>query len=276
MELHTPHELLIFLVDLSNDPAHSWKLSSGEQVIREAIDRGLMEWEQQQLDAFARLLFALRDDGSITFTDYAGQHRNGDSEWVGYNDAAQAARIAVASTGRMAVASSRRASPSASSRWEASPTSARCPCWSRKWSARSRKLLHPRRQNWWRATDCVASPTRRPRWVRVRRVSYWRLCSKTLHKKRPALIPVLDNQAILGAYMNPYWSEKRSLADTIKAVPRIKGASRLDHRGPHPTGKRRDLARPSGGRARPLAHRTLRHGLVDALSAWRAVVPEPT
>lgn len=50
------------------------------------------------------------------------------------------------------------------------------------------------------------------------------LATKTLHKKRPALIPVLDNQAIFGAYMNPLWPEKRSLADTIKAVPRIKEA----------------------------------------------------
>jgi uncharacterized protein DUF6308 len=50
------------------------------------------------------------------------------------------------------------------------------------------------------------------------------LATKTLHKKRPALIPVLDNQAIFGAYMNPLWPEKRSLAETIKAVPRIKEA----------------------------------------------------
>jgi hypothetical protein len=50
------------------------------------------------------------------------------------------------------------------------------------------------------------------------------LATKTLHKKRPALIPVLDNQAIFGAYMNPLWPEKRSLMDTIKAVPRIKQA----------------------------------------------------
>ena len=50
------------------------------------------------------------------------------------------------------------------------------------------------------------------------------LATKTLHKKRPALIPVLDNQAIFGAYMNPLWPEKRSLMDTIKAVPRIKEA----------------------------------------------------
>jgi hypothetical protein len=45
-----------------------------------------------------------------------------------------------------------------------------------------------------------------------------------LHKKRPALIPILDNQAIFGAYMNPLWPEKRSLMETIKAVPRIKEA----------------------------------------------------
>ena len=50
------------------------------------------------------------------------------------------------------------------------------------------------------------------------------LATKTLHKKRPGLIPVLDNQAILGAYMNPRWPEQRSLMDTVKAVPRIKEA----------------------------------------------------
>jgi hypothetical protein len=50
------------------------------------------------------------------------------------------------------------------------------------------------------------------------------LATKTLHKKRPGLIPILDNQAIFGAYMNPLWPEKRSLMDTVKAVPRIKEA----------------------------------------------------
>jgi Family of unknown function (DUF6308) len=50
------------------------------------------------------------------------------------------------------------------------------------------------------------------------------LATKTLHKKRPALIPILDNQAIFGAYMNPCWPEQRSLTETIKAVPRIKEA----------------------------------------------------
>jgi hypothetical protein len=50
------------------------------------------------------------------------------------------------------------------------------------------------------------------------------LATKTLHKKRPALIPVLDNQAIFGAYMNPSWPERRSLAETIKAPGRIREA----------------------------------------------------
>jgi len=48
--------------------------------------------------------------------------------------------------------------------------------------------------------------------------------SKTLHKKRPALIPILDNMAIFGGYMNELWPEKRALADTVKAVSRIKEA----------------------------------------------------
>jgi Family of unknown function (DUF6308) len=47
------------------------------------------------------------------------------------------------------------------------------------------------------------------------------LATKTLHKKRPHLIPVLDNQAIFGAYMNPRWPEQRSSMETIKATARI-------------------------------------------------------
>ncbi len=50
------------------------------------------------------------------------------------------------------------------------------------------------------------------------------VATKTLRKKRPALIPILDNRAIFGAYMNPLWPQRRSLADSIKAVPRIKEA----------------------------------------------------
>jgi hypothetical protein len=50
------------------------------------------------------------------------------------------------------------------------------------------------------------------------------MATKTLHKKRPALIPILDNLAIFGAYMYPAWPEKRARADTINAVPRIKEA----------------------------------------------------
>ena len=50
------------------------------------------------------------------------------------------------------------------------------------------------------------------------------LATKTLHKKRPALIPVLDNQAIFGAYMNPQWPARPSSTDTIKALTRIKEA----------------------------------------------------
>ncbi|MBA3476349.1 MAG: hypothetical protein H0T10_06290 [Actinobacteria bacterium] len=50
------------------------------------------------------------------------------------------------------------------------------------------------------------------------------LATKTLHKKRPHLIPVLDNQAIFGAYMNPRWPEQRSSTETIKATARIHDA----------------------------------------------------
>lgn len=45
--------------------------------------------------------------------------------------------------------------------------------------------------------------------------------TKVLHKKRPRLIPILDNQAIFGAYMNPRWPKAPSLTDSVKAQARI-------------------------------------------------------
>jgi hypothetical protein len=50
------------------------------------------------------------------------------------------------------------------------------------------------------------------------------VATKVLHKKRPRLIPILDNQAIFGAYMNPRWPEQRSSAESIYAVSRIREA----------------------------------------------------
>lgn len=43
------------------------------------------------------------------------------------------------------------------------------------------------------------------------------VATKVLHKKRPDLIPILDNQAIFGAYMNPDWPNKPARDDSIKA-----------------------------------------------------------
>jgi len=68
-----------------------------------------------------------------------------------------------------------------------------------------------------RVADVIGTMTSWP-WVGAS------LATKTLHKKRPRLIPILDNQAIFGAFMNPLWPEKRSSMDTIKAVPRINEA----------------------------------------------------
>ena len=47
------------------------------------------------------------------------------------------------------------------------------------------------------------------------------VATKVLHKKRPDLIPILDNQAIFGAYMNPEWPQKRAREDSIKDLGRI-------------------------------------------------------
>src|SRR5208337_561988 len=50
------------------------------------------------------------------------------------------------------------------------------------------------------------------------------IATKVLHKKSPALIPILDNQAIFGAYMNPYWRKQKSSQDSVKDQHRIERA----------------------------------------------------
>ncbi len=50
------------------------------------------------------------------------------------------------------------------------------------------------------------------------------VATKVLHKKRPRLIPILDNQAIFGAYMNPKWPQQRSATDSVYAETRIRQA----------------------------------------------------
>jgi hypothetical protein len=63
----------------------------------------------------------------------------------------------------------------------------------------------------------------------VAQMAAWRafgasLATKLLHKKRPALIPILDNQAVFGAYMNPRWPVEPSRTETIKAADKIREA----------------------------------------------------
>ncbi len=55
------------------------------------------------------------------------------------------------------------------------------------------------------------------------------LATKALHKKPPGLIPVLDNQAIFGAYMNPQWL--LSPTDTVRRA-QDQGGTGLDHARP--------------------------------------------
>jgi hypothetical protein len=63
----------------------------------------------------------------------------------------------------------------------------------------------------------------------VAEMAHWKgfaasVATKILHKKRPALIPILDNQAIFGAYMNPAWPDTPSRADSIYDRRRIREA----------------------------------------------------
>jgi len=50
------------------------------------------------------------------------------------------------------------------------------------------------------------------------------VATKVLHKKRPALIPILDNEAIFGAYIRPSWPEHRASMDSVYSPGRIREA----------------------------------------------------
>jgi hypothetical protein len=50
------------------------------------------------------------------------------------------------------------------------------------------------------------------------------IATKILHKKRPRLVPILDNEAIFGAYMNPRWPSQRASAQSVYAEGRIREA----------------------------------------------------
>lgn len=47
------------------------------------------------------------------------------------------------------------------------------------------------------------------------------IATKLLHKKRPELIPVMDNKAIFGAYNNPNWPDRAAKEDSVDAPARI-------------------------------------------------------
>jgi len=63
----------------------------------------------------------------------------------------------------------------------------------------------------------------------IAQMASWRafgasLATKLLHKKRPTLVPILDNQAIFGAYMNSRWPVERSRTETVKSSDMIREA----------------------------------------------------
>jgi hypothetical protein len=43
------------------------------------------------------------------------------------------------------------------------------------------------------------------------------LATRVLHKKRPALIPILDERAIFGAYLNPRWPQEAASGERVKS-----------------------------------------------------------
>jgi hypothetical protein len=101
VRFRTAHDLLVYLVALSDSDRASM-LRTGSYVMDELVNEGAIEWKDQDFAQLARFLFALRDDGSITFTDHGEQVR-GLYASPGFNDIRVASDIRVTSHGRLAV-----------------------------------------------------------------------------------------------------------------------------------------------------------------------------
>jgi hypothetical protein len=114
----------------------------------------------------------------------------------------------------------------------------------------------------------------------ISQVAHWlgfaaSLATKVLHKKRPAPIPILDNQAIFGAYMARSWPRQRSSQDSVQDPRRIRDAhERMSI----------DLTRPENGGVWPLLQaseptrspdRAVRHDLVVVLPPDRGSLRDP-
>ena len=82
------------------------------------------------------------------------------------------------------------------------------------------------------------------------------LATKVLHKKRPALIPVMDNQAIFGAYMNPDWPQQPPGSDTVKDLDHRHGA-RVDRLRCDAPRKRRRVGRLASHTTEAYTHRVV-------------------
>lgn len=103
--LRTAHDLLVYLVDLS-DSERSGVLVAGQYLINEAKKDGLIEWNDADLDQFGRFLFALKDDGSLTFRDRSEGSRLPHAP-IRFDDVNQAEDIRVTGPGRVAAQASR-------------------------------------------------------------------------------------------------------------------------------------------------------------------------
>lgn len=113
LKLRNPHDLLIYLVELS-DSDRAWMLNVGRDLYEAARADGRAEWSESEFAQFAQYLWKLEADGSVTFEDHAARtmpgdlpHRRAPYAGLTYNDLSQAANITVTSQGRIAAQTAR-------------------------------------------------------------------------------------------------------------------------------------------------------------------------
>ena len=133
MKFLNEHELLAYLVRL-DDTEERWRLSSGQQLALHLHDEGLLDATrpEQEYAALGRMLWLLKEDGSIAFADRAAEwspSRRRDPSFPSFtmDDVYKFENITIRRDGRMAVNAELRAKAPSASRTFAAASGALSP-----------------------------------------------------------------------------------------------------------------------------------------------------
>jgi hypothetical protein len=105
MRFRNRNDLLSYIVALSDSENHG-VLNTGEGLVRQLLAEGVINHDESDYTALVRMLWSLKDEGSLAFVDWTADMRG--NRPLSYNDLVNgAAQIEVTGPGRVASGISR-------------------------------------------------------------------------------------------------------------------------------------------------------------------------